>query len=173
MLPTDPTNFYPPVGGWCAPRLPRAFTSMGTGRRTPPVHDLEEILGRARMLLLRGLRLLMPGRGSTQRQWSAECPRTGPVERPTPSTWSGTGLPALVAPQESSFSFDVPSGRSAPAGPLQDRRKTSGSDKTTTARWLRLVLFFSNTAEGTMIWTKPSFTDIRFGFEITMYALNR
>jgi len=24
-----------------------------------------------------------------------------------------------------------------------------------------------------MMWTKPSFTDIRFGFEITMYVLTR
>jgi coenzyme PQQ precursor peptide PqqA len=27
--------------------------------------------------------------------------------------------------------------------------------------------------ESTMAWTKPEFTDLRFGFEVTMYIANR
>jgi coenzyme PQQ precursor peptide PqqA len=27
--------------------------------------------------------------------------------------------------------------------------------------------------EGKMAWTKPEFTDLRFGFEVTMYICNR
>jgi coenzyme PQQ precursor peptide PqqA len=34
------------------------------------------------------------------------------------------------------------------------------------------VLFFTN-QETTMQWTTPSFVDLRFGFEITMYIANR
>jgi coenzyme PQQ precursor peptide PqqA len=31
----------------------------------------------------------------------------------------------------------------------------------------------SHTKETIMQWTKPEFTDLRFGFEITMYIFNR
>jgi pyrroloquinoline quinone biosynthesis protein A len=30
-----------------------------------------------------------------------------------------------------------------------------------------------NSEETTMAWTKPEFTDLRFGFEVTMYIANR
>ncbi len=39
-------------------------------------------------------------------------------------------------------------------------------------RWHRLIHSF-NQGESAMQWTTPSFTDMRFGFEITMYIATR
>ncbi len=37
----------------------------------------------------------------------------------------------------------------------------------------RLIPLITPTKETIMQWTKPEYTDLRFGFEITMYILNR
>ena len=41
--------------------------------------------------------------------------------------------------------------------------------------WLRNLLdnFYEHNQEITMAWTTPAATDLRFGFEITMYIANR
>lgn len=36
-----------------------------------------------------------------------------------------------------------------------------------------VITFYPNHRRLTMQWTAPSFTDLRFGFEITMYIANR
>lgn len=36
-----------------------------------------------------------------------------------------------------------------------------------------VIPFFVNYWRFTMQWTAPAFTDLRFGFEITMYIANR
>jgi pyrroloquinoline quinone biosynthesis protein A len=57
----------------------------------------------------------------------------------------------------------------APSAPL-----TSGTDIANfslTAR--RAITTHPTIKETTMAWTKPEFTDWRFGFEITMYIANR
>ena len=48
----------------------------------------------------------------------------------------------------------------------------TGIGKTTTAQESNLQLW-STAQRASMTWTKPTFTDIRFGFEITMYVLTR
>jgi len=35
------------------------------------------------------------------------------------------------------------------------------------------IIFHATFQETTMQWTTPAFTDLRFGFEITMYIANR
>ncbi|MGH8719771.1 MAG: pyrroloquinoline quinone precursor peptide PqqA [Burkholderiales bacterium] len=40
-------------------------------------------------------------------------------------------------------------------------------------RILEVQLKLSNPKETIMAWSKPEFTDMRFGFEVTMYIFNR
>src|SRR5271169_4203744 len=78
------------------------------------------------------------------------------LRRSTTSRASGACSAAPALRSEAGYarthfcsSFDAPKGaRSVPAGPVQDRIKLSGSDKTTAAHWLSLTPFF-NRPEGT------------------------
>jgi coenzyme PQQ precursor peptide PqqA len=47
------------------------------------------------------------------------------------------------------------------------------SDYTVTVQFLIIVNLAPSIWSITMAWTKPTFNDLRFGMEITMYILNR